>query len=85
LVCVAAGTAQRGARWAVNGTAVNAGQVQLQAPSAGSADIPACGRLIFLNVGDYVELFGFQNSGGALNTAVATSEQSQMSIVWEGS
>jgi hypothetical protein len=85
LVCITAGGSQRGARWAVNGTPINAGQVQLNAPAAGSADIPACGRLIFLNVGDYIELQGFQNSGGALNTAVATTEQSQMTVVWEGS
>ena len=80
-----AGSGQRGARWAVNGTVLNASRTQHNTSAAGATDVAACGRLVFLSAGDYVELQGFQNSGGALNTAVVADEQSQMSITWEGS
>ena len=39
---------------------------------------------VFLAVGDYVELFVWQNSGGALNTAGSGQYASWMDICWEG-
>jgi hypothetical protein len=33
-------------------------------------------------VGDYVEMQGFQDSGGNLNTAVSGEQMSSMDVVW---
>ena len=86
LVSIAtSGTNQRGARWAVNGTVLNASRTQHNASGAGTTGVVASGRLVFLNAGDYLELYGFQNSGGAINTSVTSDEQSQLSLTWEGS
>lgn len=38
-------------------------------------------QLAYLNVGDYVELYCYQNSGGSLNTAPVTTQQPSMTIV----
>lgn len=73
-------TGQRGARWAVNGTAYNGGIGVLVPPNAsGATAISATTQRLFLNVGDYVELQGFQSSGGGLNAG-----SSVMSILWAG-
>jgi hypothetical protein len=73
----------RGTRWAKNGTALN-GSSTLEPPTAsGTAYYAARAIKVELDEGDYVELFGFQNSGGSLNTTVATSEQPSMSVGWD--
>lgn len=72
-----------GARWSflsINGTAAN-GRVTMLAPSASLAETPVSGT-VFLNVGDYLELQGRQDSGGSLNTSVAAPHQSSMTIRW---
>lgn len=74
-------TGARGASWYVNGSAIS--PVGTLLPTIGAsfgATVPAPGQLFFLNVGDYVELRGFQNSGGALNTQAGSA----MSIMWAG-
>lgn len=73
---------QRAAVWAVNGTLLNGAQVMEQATSASNNKVPARTKLVFLGVGDYVELHALQTSGGALNTAVVASEQSSMTVIW---
>ena len=61
-------TSRRGSSWGVNGVATTASDVRGAATSASAAIYPARTMFLFLNVGDYVELFAFQDSGGALNT-----------------
>jgi hypothetical protein len=41
-------------------------------------------RAVFLNAGDYVELAGFQSSGAALNTGVASGNDlaSALFVAW---
>lgn len=76
----ASATGTRGARFAVNGTAV-AGTAQFGPPTAaGSAAIAAVTFPIFLNAGDYVEIQGVQNSGGNLNTLVASDLDSTLAL-----
>ena len=76
-------TGRRASRWAVNGTAANSTDVINAATSASAIDVSPAARIIYLNVGDYSELFAFQDSGGNLNTAVATgSDQPGSSILW---
>lgn len=38
----------------------------------------------FLNAGDFMEVAGWQNTGGALNTAVTLYEQATFSMRWVG-
>jgi len=75
-------TGTRFAWLAVNGTDVNGSVGRGIADAAGSSVTPSRPKLIFLNVGDYVELIGFQTSGGALGTVVSARDQSSMSVLW---
>lgn len=56
----------RAARFAVNGGAVVAGTAYAIANGVFPTIMPTVTRDIYLNVGDYVELNAWQNSGGAL-------------------
>lgn len=78
-------TGIRACRWTVNGTAVNASESIGQSVSVGGFGSSAVARAehVFLNVGDYVELQGRQDSGGNLNTDVNAAAMSSMSIAWE--
>lgn len=68
----------------VNGTMLNGTQSNIATLTASSstAQPVTADELVFLNVSDYVELFAFQSSGGALNTAVTTDQQSRMNVRW---
>lgn len=76
-------TGVRGTYWSINATPVNGSNVLLVATSAAAVQTPARGDLVFLNVGDYLELFTYQNSGGNLNTSVTAQEQPSMVCIWE--
>lgn len=78
---VANAVGRRIAIWAVNGTMVPNSQVALSATAADETDIPARTKNVFLSAFDYVELHGYQESGGNLNTATG-SGGSHMSVVW---
>jgi DNA uptake protein ComE-like DNA-binding protein len=77
-------TGARAARLATNGSALVGSQVSVQAATTSVATSITVSRMVYLNVADYLELQGFQSSGGALNTSVATEAQSQMSLFWLG-
>lgn len=76
------GTGIRGVEWWVNGSVLAGSGAMFPASAASSNRLPGRGMLIYLTEGDYVELYAFQSSGGALNTAVATQEQPSMSVGW---
>lgn len=75
-------TGQRIVIWYVNGSPLTSGQATDQALSALGNKVAARGKHVYLNVGDYVELYAFQNSGGTLATNVAAGEQSSMMVRW---
>lgn len=77
-------TSFRLAGWFKNGTAVPAAEALIQAVTAAGVGtgVTTPTREIFLNVGDYVELFAEHNSGGALNTATSAGQQSMATIRW---
>lgn len=81
---VANAAGRRGCRWALNGTAVNGAEALVQATTANSITVPSRVKSIYLNIGDYVELQGFQESGGALNTGTATGGAT-LSALWVAS
>lgn len=75
---------RRGCLWAVNGTAKNGSQALTTAVGTGSGGTVqvATTMLVFLNVGDYVELQAYQDTGAALSTNVTTTAQSSVSALW---
>jgi hypothetical protein len=78
-------TGARGSRWAKNGSEINGSQILVGNAGALVATIvPARTIQVTLVTGDYVELQPFQSSGGALNTAVTTSQQPTMSVKYTG-
>jgi len=85
LAWAASATGQRGGKWAINGTQLNASLDSLDATAAGGQVAPAVPTLFpYLNIGDYVELGALQNTAGALLTGVSANSQSSMSIWWVG-
>lgn len=66
-------TGRRGSDWRVNGSIVGGSQVIVAASSGSTIQVPAASMDVFLNAGDYVELFGFHEHGSNLNTDVAFS------------
>lgn len=76
-------TGLRASAWYKNGSATNGSQLAFSA-SAGDPCIPARTKKIQMSavVPDYVELFGFQSSGGALSTSTTAVEQPTMSVRW---
>lgn len=76
-------TGRRGVRYAVNGTAVNSTSTLLAATSANSVIVSARAKLIYLNVGDYVTVQAFQDSGGNLNiNTTADPQNGGFTIKW---
>jgi hypothetical protein len=77
-------TGVRGARVAKNGTAYQ-GSGTLVPPNAALPTVVATAAVIVpLAVGDFVELHGFQSSGGALNTIIgADGTTTAMTVSWD--
>jgi hypothetical protein len=79
------GTGSRGCVWSKNGTQINGSQVMLAANGAILTTlITARTIMVQLAVSDIIRLEGYQNSGGPLNTVVAGSDQSSMSVRYIG-
>ena len=79
-----AGGARRGARWRRNGSGGIGPEILVPSPSAANNGVPAVAAptlMVYLAVGDWVELHGYQDSGGNLSTLAGTYAQA----VWIGS
>lgn len=73
----------RATAWALNGTQINGGQTTFVGTNLIEASVPARVKTIVVNGStDYIELHGYQNTGGALNTAVTAVNQSTMMVFW---
>lgn len=78
-------TGSRTASLRVNSAALNTTQViSAYTLNSNTWTAPTSG-MIYLNVGDYVELWASQTSGGALNTFVTAPYQPFMSVIWVSS
>lgn len=75
------GTGNRLVEIRVNGAgaATNLAQTVILTPGAANGSALTAVSIIQLAVGDYVEAYGYQTSGGALNTSPA---QTGMQVVW---
>ena len=74
----------RGAVIALNGTQQDrTRRIGPPASAATSGHITVAGT-VFLNVGDYTEIMGIQNTGAGLNTDTANLAYCSMRVVWEG-
>ena len=76
-------TGNRGAALAVNGTRVMGGGAFGGSIASNSPTLTTPARLLFLNAGDYVEVHGYQTSGGALNTASSSDLDSGLTVTWD--
>lgn len=74
----------RDAEWNVNGSAVNGAGALIPPVTGASTRVAARSLSVFLNVGDFVELLGLQNSGGPLNSDVAGTAQPLALARWVG-
>lgn len=79
---VANATGQRGAAVSKNGTRVQGASGFIQTTSALPPSPPSPPTIVFLSVGDYVEIQGYQNSGGNLSTNSSSDLDSSMTVVW---
>lgn len=79
-------TGYRATAWARNGVVQNASRISIApVPATVGTIVTARATPITLNVGDYVELYGYQNSGGALSTDVGAGPyQSSMMVRYLG-
>lgn len=69
--------------WQANGTIMTGSQTKVGAVNGDLTAIPARVKHISVNgTTDYIELWVQQTSGGNLNTSVAASDQSTMSVRW---
>jgi len=71
--------------WRINNVTQNVGGTASASIGTGtSTRMAAASVFMFLNVADFVELFGDQTSGGALLTDVANGAQSYMTVDYRG-
>jgi len=76
-------TGVRGTYWTNNGVALSAAQTLVSASSANETCIPARPRLVYLAAGDYLEMWVYQSSGGALNISIAGGATMNMAVAWK--
>lgn len=85
LVCGQVAWAGSSAGYRTSLLTVNGGSFQnTEMPASASTVfmVPAVARSLFLNVGDYVELNGYQTSGAALSTYSSGAYQSTFNVLW---
>lgn len=76
-------TGSRGARLHINGSVIQGSSQLIATVTTGSlTGVCTPVRAIQLAVGDYVEVAGYQSSGGALSTGVATELASALFVAW---
>lgn len=66
---------------AKNNGPINGSHEALVKPNADFSGIFA-EVFVYLKVGDYVELWGMQNTGGSLNTTIAGDLRPQLTVLW---
>ena len=71
-------------RIAVNGTTLTDGNTAVAPVPSISTRVPARATITYLDIDDYVEVYGQQASGGALNTGVAVGDASDLVVSWIG-
>lgn len=70
----------RGTRWFKNGTAINGSETMVGNVNPLNQGQPAVTIIVSAVAGDYFELAAWQDSGGAINSAVVAPAQSTASI-----
>lgn len=75
-------TGRRYQTWYLNGAVIDGGALHLPASSASNITLPAATIDIACIAGDYIELFGLQDSGGALNMNPGSGFWSYAQALW---
>lgn len=76
-------TGNRGTAGAKNGSRIQGGVGFFPTITVGNsptAPSPPC--IVYLNAGDYAEVYGYQTSGGSLATNAAADLDSSMTVIW---
>lgn len=81
---VANATGRRASVIQVNGVDLTGSQIALPATAANDGQFPILSTDVLLSVNDYVQVQGFQESGGNLNTGVTGNQGSMMTVRWVG-
>lgn len=81
---VANATGYRSVTWSVNGVTHNCTAAIIPAATGESTVVVARPAVLTLNAGDYVELFGLQNSGASITTDAAYMNQPSMVVKYLG-
>lgn len=76
-------TGQRVLDWFVNGAVINGSAVSWQGFTGLSNRSAARSILVYLNVGDFLEMNFFHNVGASLSSSATGGEQSSMDINWQ--
>jgi hypothetical protein len=82
-VSTAAGTGVRGARFAVNSTAVTASESVIPATSGQPTSVPARSVLVALDEGDYATIQGYHSNGSNLDTYIGSGFGTSLTAVLE--
>lgn len=77
-------TSYRYARIAVNGTTITDGNTAVDPVPSISTRVPVRSTIIRLGIGDYVELYAQQATGGGLNTGTAAGDASSLVVAFYG-
>ncbi|WP_327066908.1 hypothetical protein [Kitasatospora sp. NBC_01302] len=75
-------TGFRAVKMQVNGVAVLGGAAYINAGAAVELGVVTPTKDVFLNVGDYVEICGYQNTGSALNTILDGDLRTGLWVRW---
>lgn len=75
-------TGWRGIRLEKNGAVFAGAATEVGTNPSGVCTIASPSAIVFLNAGDYLEAYGFQNSGGNLATSVNTDADCSLTVVW---
>lgn len=77
-------TGYRSTTWYLNGAAQNSSSIIIPAVTGESTVVNARPCILKLNVGDYVELYGYQNSGSTVTTDATTANQPSIQVKYLG-
>ena len=77
-------TGYRSTTWYLNGAAQNSSSIIVPAVTGEATVVNARPTVFKLNAGDYVELFGYQNSGTSITTDATTANQPSIQVKYLG-
>lgn len=75
-------TGERGAQIMKNGAVVQGPYSLVPTASGHAPSVATAGFILPCSAGDYLELAGYQNSGGSLATSISIDQSSSLTVIW---